>query len=84
MTQEQRQLWERLSAFDIDDMGSKLRFSDRLARENGWTKQYTARVIEEYKRFLFLCCVQRQRRNTIGSSGSSVASTHDLYEVVLG
>lgn len=58
MTQAQRALWERIQAFDIDDMGSKLKFSDRLARENGWSKEFTQRVIAEYKKFLFLCCVQ--------------------------
>jgi uncharacterized protein (TIGR04222 family) len=29
-------------------------FSRRLARENGWSHQYTARVVKEYRRFLIL------------------------------
>lgn len=29
-------------------------FSARLARENGWTRAFTARVIQEYRRFLLL------------------------------
>ena len=48
-------LWERLRAFEIDDVQSDLRFSDRLAKENDWSKSYTRRVIEEYKRFIYLC-----------------------------
>lgn len=35
-------------------------FSDRLARENGWSDQYTLEVIEEYKRFLALLIIQNQ------------------------
>ncbi|MCU0736684.1 MAG: hypothetical protein MUF20_14420, partial [Methylotetracoccus sp.] len=32
-------------------------FSARLARENGWSQDFARRVIEEYKRFLFLVSV---------------------------
>ena len=51
----QRDTWSRLEAFEPDDPGSKLRFSDRLARENGWSAGYAERVIGEYKRFIYLC-----------------------------
>lgn len=48
---------ERILAFEIDDPESSLPFSGRLAREQGWTLAFTARVIEEYKRFLTLAMV---------------------------
>jgi hypothetical protein len=48
-------LWKRLQAFDLDEAGVALCFSDRLARENGWSGSYARRVVEEYKRFLYLC-----------------------------
>src|SRR4051794_15174927 len=53
MTAEQRALWERIEAFDIDD-GAALSFADRLARENGWSRSFAERAVREYKRFVFL------------------------------
>lgn len=47
-------LWQRLEAYDLDDIDAALKFSDRLARENGWKPDYARRVIEEYKRFCYL------------------------------
>lgn len=49
------ELWSRLQAFDFDEAGVVFCFSDRLARENGWSVAYARRVIEEYRRFLYLC-----------------------------
>ena len=57
MTPEEVMLWQKIDAFRIDDDQSSFTFSARLARENGWTADYTARVIEEYKKFIFLCCI---------------------------
>lgn len=47
------ELWINLRAFEIDESGG---FQERLAREQGWTSEYAGRVIDEYRRFLFLCC----------------------------
>ena len=47
-------LYDRICQFSFDEGHEDLSFSDRLARENGWTPAYAARVIEEYKRFAFL------------------------------
>lgn len=57
MTPEEITLWNNIKSFNLDDDQSSFTFSARLARENGWTADYTARVIEEYKKFIFLCCV---------------------------
>ncbi|MFD0997963.1 glycine-rich domain-containing protein [Ohtaekwangia kribbensis] len=57
MTEEQRALWLKVRAFELDDPESAFPFSSRLARENGWTLEYTLRTIEEYKKFMFLICV---------------------------
>jgi hypothetical protein len=57
MTAAELNLWEKIKAFNLDDEQSGFKFSDRLARENGWDKEYTQRVIEEYKKFIFLCCI---------------------------
>lgn len=53
-TPPQRELWARLHNFDLDEPGASLDFSRRLARENGWTHDFARRIVEEYKRFLFL------------------------------
>ncbi len=50
-----REVWQRLSQFEIDEPGAAYPFSARLAKENGWSRGYARRVIEEYKRYLLLC-----------------------------
>jgi len=50
-------LWHRISEYQIDDPTSAQKFSDRLAKEQLWSKDYTLRAIEEYKRFMFLAVV---------------------------
>lgn len=47
-------LWDRIRKFPIDRDDATLTFTARLARENGWTRAYAKRVVEEYKRFMFL------------------------------
>lgn len=54
MNQSEKTTWEVLQSFQIDNESSKLKFSDRLARENGWTKEFAIQTIEEYKKFVFL------------------------------
>ena len=48
-------LWARLRDFSLDDPDAALPFSQRLARENDWSPAFASRVIEEYKRYLYLC-----------------------------
>jgi len=57
MTTVEKQLWDKLERFGFDSEGTQLTFAKRLARENGWSIGYTGRVVEEYKKFIFLCCV---------------------------
>ena len=47
-------LWLALSNYSIGPPGVELSFTDRLARENGWTVEHASRVLEEYRRFCFL------------------------------
>lgn len=49
-------LWQRIKAYHPDKTGVALTFSHRLARENGWTRRFALRAIEEYKRFVYLAC----------------------------
>jgi uncharacterized protein (TIGR04222 family) len=50
-----QELLAQFEDFSIDDGPFPvLSFAGRLARENGWTRSYTNRVIREYKRFVYL------------------------------
>jgi hypothetical protein len=60
MKEAEKQLWTAINAFELDDDSSSLTFSDRLAKENGWSKEFALRAIEEYKKFMFLICVINQ------------------------
>lgn len=57
MTLSEKQLWESIKAFPMDEQNAAFNFSARLARENGWNTDYALKVIGEYKKFIFLCCV---------------------------
>jgi hypothetical protein len=55
-----KELWSSLSNYRFDDPTSQSPFSRRLQNENlGWTRKYTLRVLEEYKKFIFLGCHHR-------------------------
>jgi hypothetical protein len=54
MNQNQEELWKKLQSYVFDDPNSKHPFSLKLAKENHWSPKFTARVIEEYRRFLLL------------------------------
>ena len=51
---EPAELWRRLCDYRFDEGDGELPFVRRLARENGWTTAFAHRVIDEYRRFLFL------------------------------
>ncbi|MBD2539928.1 hypothetical protein [Coleofasciculus sp. FACHB-SPT36] len=57
MKAQQAELYQSIQEFSLDDPGAAFPFSKRLARENGWTVQYTQRAINEYKKFIFLAVV---------------------------
>lgn len=54
LTEYEAALWQRLEDYAIGPQDAALSFAARLARENGWSRDYAARVIYEYKRFCFL------------------------------
>lgn len=57
MKENHRSLLARIDAYTPDDPGAAFPYSARLARENGWSRGFTRRVIEEYKRFAYLAAV---------------------------
>lgn len=40
--------------FEFDEPGVSLTFSQRLAKDNGWSEPFANRVIEEYKKFVYM------------------------------
>ena len=50
-------LKQKLLAFEIDQGEPQLKFTDRLARENAWSTEFSRRVVQEYLRFLYLACI---------------------------
>lgn len=57
LNDEQQVLWQKLAAFSFDSDPIRKPFSSRLAAENGWSESFTNRVLDEYRRFLFLTAV---------------------------
>src|SRR4051812_19409164 len=53
----QQKLWENIRTFAIDDPASDFPFSKKLQQENHWSANFTATAIEEYRKFIFLCCI---------------------------
>lgn len=51
---EWQELWEQLKAFQFDEEGAEYAYSHRLSRYNSWSYDFALRVIEEYRKFLFL------------------------------
>ncbi len=56
-TDAEYQTYDRLNAYNLDRPDAALPFSQRLAKENRWSRDYTDRAIREYKRFAFLAVV---------------------------
>ncbi|WP_118975543.1 glycine-rich domain-containing protein [Taibaiella koreensis] len=56
-SREQLALWQKIAAFRFDEPGASFPFSRKLASENGWTYAFSQEAIEEYRKFIFLCCI---------------------------
>ena len=57
MTEKQKEIWDKIQSFEIDDPDSSFSFTNRLVRENSWSLEYALRTILEYKKFLFLITI---------------------------
>lgn len=53
-------LWSRIEAHDFEPQGRVLTFTDRLARDHGWTTEEARSVINEYRRFCFLAATSKR------------------------
>lgn len=50
-------LWKRIQNFSLDASEADFPFSKKLAKEEGWTLDFTQKAIREYKKFVYLCCI---------------------------
>lgn len=78
MNYKEQKLWDEIREFELDDDEAVYTFSDRLAKENGWSKGFALRAIEEYKKFIFLICTSHQPR-TPSDEVDQVWHLHLLY-----
>ncbi|KAB1231798.1 glycine-rich domain-containing protein [Chryseobacterium viscerum] len=51
------ELWQRISDFSIDKADAAFPFSKKLAKEERWSLDFAKKAIEEYKKFVYLCCI---------------------------
>lgn len=58
---KQPDLLARIEAHNLDAADATFPFSQRLARDNGWSLKFAQQVIEDYKKFVYLCCVSETR-----------------------
>lgn len=54
---QDQDLWQRIKDFSIDQPDALFPFSRKLAKEENWTPDFTKKAIEEYKKFVYLCCI---------------------------
>lgn len=57
ITAADQEFWEKIRKYQIGTAQAALSFTDRLARENRWTLEFTHRAVLEYKRFIYLICI---------------------------
>lgn len=78
MTPEQKDLYQRIRQFPLDDPSATFPFSMKLAWEYQWTGLYTYRAIQEYKKFIFLATIA-DRALTPSPAVDRVWHLHLLY-----
>jgi hypothetical protein len=55
MKESVSKLWQKIQTFSLDNPVAEVTFSQKLAREQKWTRSFTHRAIAEYKKFMLLC-----------------------------
>nr|WP_315033425.1 hypothetical protein [uncultured Chryseobacterium sp.] len=57
MSLKDEPLWSRILGFSLDAPDADFPFSKKLAKEENWSLDFTRKAIEEYKKFVYLCCI---------------------------
>jgi len=53
-------LWQKIASFALDEGTAAVPFSAKLSASQGWSVRFTGRAIEEYRKFLLLCCISEK------------------------
>ncbi|MDN5288081.1 MAG: hypothetical protein JWR38_4355 [Mucilaginibacter sp.] len=56
---QENPLWMRIDQYAIDDANVVIPFSKKLAQTEKWMSGFTKDAIDEYKRFVYLCCISK-------------------------
>ena len=56
----EKNLWDKILAFQFDQTDEEYGFTTRLAYENSWTINFAKLAILEYKKFMFLAATARE------------------------
>ncbi|MEH6460039.1 TIGR04222 domain-containing membrane protein [Chitinimonas sp. JJ19] len=54
LTPDQQALYQRIQAHPLEQPDQLLPFCSKLAQQNGWSRDYATRVVQEYRRFVLL------------------------------
>ena len=57
LEKQQKQLYQRICDYELDDSSHEIGFLAHLMRANGWSRPFALRAIEEYRKFVFLALV---------------------------
>ncbi|REC42226.1 glycine-rich domain-containing protein, partial [Chryseobacterium pennipullorum] len=57
MVLQDESLWNRIHGFSLDAPDADFPFSKKLAKEENWSLDFCQKAIEEYKKFVYLCCI---------------------------
>ncbi len=60
-------LWTKIQHFAFDEPGAAVNFSQKLSQTQNWSAAFTKRAIDEYRKFILLCCIAEK-----GASPSKV------------
>jgi hypothetical protein len=88
--QTMNEMRQKLETMPIGPQDAALDFTARLARENGWSRQFTEKVVTEYRRFLVLAATSENGIQVTPSDAVDQAwhlhltYTRDYWDVMCG
>jgi uncharacterized protein (TIGR04222 family) len=53
-------LWNKIQLFSLDDEKATISFSRKLQHAQNWSPAFTKTAIEEYRKFILLCCISEK------------------------
>lgn len=59
MTNSELELWNKIKSFQFDKPNIRLTFAKRLEKENAISEHFANQIVDEYRKFLFLCFVSK-------------------------